>query len=180
MRYYNYILVVAAVVLVVACNSNESKTTSTDAPKIKKCKIYSSDFSFSDSIETGMLIQELRFNKNNCANELIRYDFNGNVVGRFDITGQNNPFPLPEKLQYIDTILTMIEFDSLGGVKEKTIKTYNSKGLLSEVLYYDGDSLLIKRNTYKYNKYGLITEDVYWDISLNIPKQKIIYEYEFY
>ncbi len=177
MKYYIYILLV--IIFTTACNSFKDKTTN-NAPKIKKCKIYSSNFAFSDSLDKGMLIQEFRFNKNGYTNELIRYDLDGNVIGKFDITGQNNPFPLPEKLQYIDTVLTMIEFDSIGEIKEKTIKTYNSKGLISEILYYDGDSLLIKKNTYQYNKYGLVTEDIYWDLGINTPKQKIIYEYEFY
>jgi hypothetical protein len=147
---------------------------------IKSCKIYSSDFEFADPGAEGMLIQEFKFNKKGFVNELIRYDMEGNEIARFDIFGENNPLPIPGKPLYIDTVLTVVELDSQGEMRQKEVKKYSENGWLTEVLIYDGSNGLIKRNTYKYNALGLIIEDIYWDIELDIPKQVIKYRYAYF
>ena len=147
---------------------------------IKSCKIYSSDFEFANPGAEGMLMQEFKFNKKGFVNELIRYDMQGNEIARFDILGENNPLPIPEKPIYIDTVLTVVELDSQGEMRQKEVKKYSESGWLTEVLIYDDRDSLIKRNTYKYNALGLIVEDVYWDIDLDVPKQVIKYRYEYF
>ena len=101
-------------------------------------------------------------------------------VCRFDIMGKNTPFPAPGKPEYIDTILTITNIDSLGKIKDMEIKVYNTNGLIAEIRFYEGKYNLVKKNTYKYNKQNMIIEDVYWDVDLDKPKQKIRYEFEYF
>lgn len=150
-----------------------------DTLLIKNCKIYSSDFVLLNPDEKGQLIQEFCFNDSGFVTELIRYGLDGKIVGRFDISGQSTPFPLPENPIFIDTVLIHTEVDSLGNIIHKEVKTYNKKGLLTEVKYYQEANKLVQKNTYLYDTLGLIKEDVYWDVELNKPKQKIRYEFEF-
>lgn len=167
-----------------ACHNTPQKdTTRTYANElpgnIKACKIYSSDFAILNPEEKGSLIQEFRFNNKGYVNELIRYDLNGEILARFDITGQNTPFPLPGAKEYMDTVLTVIEFDKLGAIKHKEIRSYNADGFLIEVNIRDANNSLINKNTYEYHPNGLIQKDIYWDTELDKPKQIIWYEYEF-
>ncbi len=147
---------------------------------IKVCKIYSSDFAILNPNEKGQLIQEFRFNKEGYVNELIRYGMDGEIIGRFEISGKNTPFPMPEKPVYVDTVLTVVNIDSVGVINNKEVKTYNKNGLLIEVVFYHENDKLIKKNTYEYNSNGFIISDTYWDTDLNKPNQIIRYEYEFF
>jgi hypothetical protein len=150
-----------------------------EKPLISSCKIYTYDFEFSDENNPGQLLQEFRFNKQGLVNELIRYGIQGEVVSRFDITGNSNPFPMSDKPQYIDTVLTIVDLDPVGNVRQKEIKKYNTKGLIVSVEIFANRDSLISRNTYTYNKQGLIAEDIYWDLDLQKPRQVIRYKYEY-
>jgi hypothetical protein len=150
-----------------------------EKPLISSCKIYTYDFEFSDENNPGQLMQEFRFNKQGHVNELIRYGIQGEIVSRFDISGNSNPFPISDKPQYIDTVLTIIDLDPSGNVRQKEVKKYNLEGLIVSSEIFIGDDSLIRRNTYNYNNLGLITEDIYWDIDLQKPRQVIRYKYEF-
>ena len=142
--------------------------------------MYSSDFVMLDPNDRGLLIQEFRFNRKGFVNELIRYGMNGEVIGRFDIFGENTPFPIPGKPQYTDTAICIIDIDKSGVIKSKEKKVYNSEGYLTKIEFYKGDSELLKKNTYKYNSTGYIIEDIYWDVDLDTPKQKMLYKYEYF
>ena len=180
MKNFYYIL---TIILVGACSHQKQSDQFKEADamrNIKSCKVYSSEFVLFDPNDKGILIQEFNFNKKGFVNELIRYDMNGEVIGEFDIYGENNPFPMPSNPEYVDTLLTVINYDSLGVIINKEVKQYNIYGWLAMVEFYDGDSTLVKKNTYKYNNFGIIKEDVYWDVELNKPKQKIRYEFEYF
>ena len=180
MKNYLYILIV---VFIGACSYQKKSDQSKEplhADKIKTCRVYSSDFVLLDPNDQGKLIQEFRFNKKGFVNELIRYDMNGEVIGKFDIYGENTPFPVPGKPQYYDTLFVIINYDSLGNAINKEVKQYNFNGWLSMVEYYVGEDTLVRKNTYKYDNFGIITEDIYWDVDLNRPKQKIRYEFEYF
>jgi len=183
-NYIKYILYTILVVVFVKCstpNKQDSNTTvSHKYDVVKSCKMYSSDFVLIDPNDKGVLIQEFRFNKKGFANELIRFDINGKIIGRFDIFGENTPFSNLEKPQFTDTVISIADIDSLGKVKNKEIKTFNKQGLLTKVEFYRDTNILTRKNTYKYNNDGRILEDVYWDVDMNKPKQKIRYEYEYY
>ncbi len=167
----------------VSCNTPVPDTIKNEhqsIPLIKKCKIYSADFVALNPDEKGQLIQAFAFNRQGFVNELVRYDIEGKVVDKFDIKGNNTLFPIPNTLQFIDTIVTTFDMDSLGILHEKEVKQYNSNGLLVELSYFDGQNKTVRRNTYQYDSLNLITEDIYWDIELNTPRQVIRYEYEFF
>jgi hypothetical protein len=167
----------------VSCNTPVPDTTKNQHqsnPPIKKCKIYSSDFVALNPDDKGQLIQVFAFNRQGFVNELVRYDIEGKVIEKFDIKGNNTLFPIPNTLQFIDTLVTTFDMDSLGELHQKEVKQYNSNGLLVELSYFDGQNKILKRNTYQYDSLNLITKDIYWDIELNIPRQVIRYEYEFF
>ncbi len=177
------IYIVLILLLIAACNLNTHKKESTKNPvdlKIRSCKMYSSDFVMVDPNEKGQLMQEFRFNRKGFVNELIRYGMDGEVVGRFDILGENTPFPLPGKPEFRDTAITVVDLDSLENIKGIEVKSYNSAGLLVDVKYFLGADSLIRHNTYNYDQNGLIKEDIYWDTDLDKPKQKITYEFEYF
>ncbi len=181
MRYYIYII--ALFLFFAGCRQHQPKNSDIKLQKpwdIRVCKMYSSDFVLLDPSEKGQLIQEFRFNRNGFVNELIRYGMDGEIISRFDISGENTPFPLPGKPQFVDTVLTVVNFDSLGIVVGKEVKVYSPKGLIVEVRFYEGENQLIRKNTYKYNTQDMILEDVYWDVDLDRPKQKIRYEFEYF
>ncbi|MGD9994066.1 MAG: hypothetical protein AB7S69_12280 [Salinivirgaceae bacterium] len=180
----NLIYIIILLVAGTACQNNpqkvENQPLNSELPQdIKACKIYSSDFAILNPDERGSLIQEFRFNNKGYVNELIRYDLNGEIIARFDISGENTPFPLPGAKEYMDTVLTVVEFDKLGAVKHKEIRSYNADGFLIEVRIRDAGNILINKNTYEYHPNGLIHKDIYWDTELDKPKQIIWYEYEF-
>ncbi|PKP09341.1 MAG: hypothetical protein CVU09_11730 [Bacteroidetes bacterium HGW-Bacteroidetes-4] len=180
----NLIYIILLLWLGTACQNNPQKVNNKPhayelTQNIKACKIYSSDFAILNPNERGSLIQEFRFSNKGYVNELIRYDMNGEILARFDITGENTPFPLPGAKEYMDTVLTVIEFDKLGAIKHKEIRSYNADGFLIEVNIRDADNSLINKNTYEYHPNGLIHKDIYWDTELDKPKQIIWYEYEF-
>lgn len=168
-----------------SCRNNNSDTKELISAeqyshKVASCKIYSADFVLIDPNDKGLLIQEFIFNKKGFVNELIRYNLDGEITGKFDIFGEHTPFPMPEKPIYIDTLITVFEIDSTGNIKNKEMKSYNELGLLIEYAIYSNEDELVKKNTYSYNNQGFITEDIYWDIDLMKPKQKIRYEYEYF
>lgn len=175
---------IAFIILLVGCQQPQHNTTEVMTPInsgiIKSCKMFSSDFVLLDPNDNGLLIQEFKFNRKGFVNELVRYGMNGEVIGRFDIFGENTPFPMPGKPQFTDTAICIVDIDNLGVVKSKESKAYNSKGFLIKVEFYKGDSNLLKKNTYKYNDAGYIIEDVYWDVDLDAPKQKMLYRYEYF
>ena len=182
-RMKNYIFILFVTFLIIGCNrvqSDNSINEESKPLKIKVCKMYSSDFVLLDPNDPGQLMQEFRFNRKGFVNELIRYGLDGEIIGRFDILGENTPFPMPSKPEYVDTVLTIIDIDSLDIIKSKEIKTYNSQGLLIEVKVFENENILISKNTFNYDENGMIKEDVYWDIDLDKPKQKIRYEFEYF
>lgn len=160
--------------------SKDGKDIYVGTPLIKSCKMYSADFVALNPNDSGQLIQKFNFNRKGFVNELIRYGLNGEVVEKFDILGNNTMFPLPEKPQYMDTVLTTFEMDSLGKTSQIEVKKYNKDGLLIESSYFDGDNKLLRKNTYQYNELRLITKDIYWDVELAMPLQVIRYEYELF
>jgi hypothetical protein len=175
-------LIAALLLFFIACKQNkpsQSNAQQNTPIKLKTCKIYSSDFVLLDPNDKGQLMQEFRFNKLGYVNELIRYGLDGEILGTFDIRGQNNPFPFPEKPSYFDTVLTVLTIDSLDIIKQKEVKIYNTQGLLIETRFYNETNNLTRKNTFTYDTLGLIQQDLYWDIELNKPKQMIRYEYEF-
>lgn len=180
----NLIYMILFLLSAAACTNTPQKKQSLpltkDMPQqIKACKIYSSDFALLNPEERGTLIQEFRFNKKGFVNELIRYGLEGEVLARFDISGENTPFPLPGMREYMDTVLTIVELDELGIITHKEIRTYNADGFLIEVTQRDADNKISNKNTYEYHSNGLIHKDIYWDTELDKPKQIIWYEYEF-
>ena len=181
MRFIFYITFVFLILLgCIHSNQKTDDSANVSGWKIQACKMYSSDFEFLDSTDPGQLIQEFRFSRKGFVNELIRYGSNGEIIARFDITGQNNPFPMPGKPEYIDTLLNIVELDSLGNLSQKEVKRYNEKGFLVEDMVYNERNALVRRNSYKYNKEGMILEDIYWDIDLDVPRQIIRYKYEYF
>lgn len=186
----NPIIIITTIILF-GCNQN-SKNTDTliensessfsieENWNIKICKMYQSDFVLIDPNEKGQLIQEFRFNKEGYVNELIRYGIDGEIISRFDIYGEHTPFPLPGKPEFMDTVLTVFNFNTSGMVSGKEVKIYNETGLLIQVDFFEGEDSLVKRNTYNYDKNNMIKEDVYWDVELDKPKQKIRYEFEYF
>ena len=167
----------------ITCQNPFSKNGNGDAsaiPTIKSCKVFSAGFVALNPNDSGQLIQKFNFNKKGFVNELVRYGLNGETIEKFDITGNNSLFPLPGNRQYIDTVLTTFEMDSLGGISQKEVKKYNKDGLLIEYSYFEGNDKLVKKNTYQYNEFGLIIKDIYWDVELSIPQQVIRYEYEYF
>ncbi len=98
MRNILYILFFSSILL--GClqnNSNKNKEEKlSQNQKISVCKIYTADFVLLDPDDKGLLLQEFRFNKKGFVNELIRYDLNGDVLGKFDIFGEHTPFPMPQ------------------------------------------------------------------------------------
>jgi len=178
-QYYIFLMVV----FFAACqqkNTDDSNRNEVKELNIQVCKIYSSDFVLLDPNDKGLLIQEFRFNRQGYVNELIRYGIDGEILGKFDIYGENTPFPMPGKPEYVDTALVVVNIDSIGGIIGSEVKIYNANGLLTEVRFYEGESTLVKKNTYKYNSKGIIQEDIYWDVELNKPKQIIRYEFEYF
>jgi len=178
-----YLNIIIALFITAACNQKQpekQEAKSIHPLKIKVCRMYSSDFVLLDPNEKGLLMQEFRFNKNGFVNELIRYDLDGEIVGRFDILGENTPFPMPGDAEFVDTVITVLDTESLDIVNGKEIKVYNNKGLLIEVRFYEGQNQLVKKNTYNYDSNRMIKEDVYWDLELDKPKQKIRYEFEYF
>ncbi len=163
-----------------SCQSTGKKRGSDSLPLIKSCKIYSSDFAMFDPEAQGQLIQEFVFNSQGHVTELIRYDVEGNIISRLDISGEQNPLPMHGKPEYVDTVLTVIGYDSLGNQFRKEVKVYNQDGLLTEVNFYESDTVLLKKNTYEYDSLNMIWKDVYWDIELKQPQQVIIYKYEYF
>ncbi len=148
--------------------------------KIKVCRIYSSDFEAMDTTQKGQLLQEFYFNLDGYVRELVRYDSQGQVIGRFEITGEDTPFPMPKEPTYFDTVLTIATLGPNGHLRETELKRYNKSGMLTETCLYDSTDALFKKNTYNYNQWGYITEDIYWDLELNAPSQVIRYLYEYY
>lgn len=182
-RMRTFIYTIFAAFLIIGCKQLQPDNTSIEESrplKIKVCKMYSSDFVLLDPNDPGQLMQEFRFNRKGFVNELIRYGLDGEIIGRFDIFGENTPFPMPAKPEYVDTVLTIIDIDSLNIIKSKEIKTYNSQGLLIEVNVFENENILISKNTFNYDQSGMIKEDVYWDVDLDKPKQKIRYEFEYF
>jgi hypothetical protein len=181
MKYILYVIVLVVFVRCSVSDDNDGKAVESHKTDIiKSCKMYSSNFVILDPDDAGVLIQEFRFNKKGFVNELIRYDINGKIIGRFDILGENTPFTTHNKPQFTDTVIAITNIDSLGVVEDRSLKTYNKKGLLVKEEFFENDSNLVKKNTYKYNSDNLILEDIYWDIEMDKPKQKIRYEYEYY
>ncbi|OFX60496.1 MAG: hypothetical protein A2W84_05280 [Bacteroidetes bacterium GWC2_40_13] len=178
MRYLIFIGFIAMAYF--SCNLAGKKQVPEPLPQIKSCKIYSSDFAMFDPNDQGQLIQEYLFNSEGSVTDLIRYDVEGNEINRFDITGEQNPLPMPGKPEYVDTVLTIVGYDSLGNQLRKEVKIYNQSGLLEEVDFYEGDTVLLKKNTYEYDSLNMIWKDIYWDIELKQPRQVIIYKYEFF
>jgi hypothetical protein len=158
----------------------KEKDSYTSIPTIKSCKVYSADFVALNPTDSGQLIQKFNFNRKGFVNELVRYGLNGEVIEKFDITGNNTLFPLPGKPQYMDTVLTTFDMDSIGKMNQKEIKKYNKDGLLIECSYFDGENKLLRKNTYQYNELRLIAKDIYWDVELGAPQQVIRYEYELF
>lgn len=175
-----YIAIFIFILFAISCKQKSASSEVVERNKIKSCKIYSADFVLLDPDDKGLLLQEFKFNQNGYVNELIRYDINGNVIGKFDIYGHHTPFPMPEKPTYFDTVLTVLEIDSLGEIQHKEIKTYNKQGRLIEVSHFNGADKLQKKNTYQYNTNGFIAKDIYWDVDLLKPKQVIRYEYDYF
>ena len=179
----DYIYIILLLIVFAGCHQTQPENGEINLQqqcKIKVCKMYSSDFVLLDPNERGQLIQEFRFNRKGFVNELIRYGMDGEIISRFDIFGENTPFPMPGKPEFVDTVLTVVNFDSLGVIKGKEVKAYSINGLITEICFYEGKNSLIKKNTYKYNNQDMILEDVYWDVDLDKPKQKIRYEFEYF
>ncbi|MDA3891144.1 MAG: hypothetical protein PF517_05710 [Salinivirgaceae bacterium] len=179
----NPIILFFAIIIITAChqqNAEKSIIKETASSKVKVCKMFQSDFVLLNPNEEGHLIQEFRFNKKGFVNELIRYGMDGEIIGRFDILGEHTPFPMPGKPEFVDTVLTVVNFDEGGNIKGKEIKMYNTLGLLIQVEFYEGDSNLVNKNTYTYDKQNMILEDIYWDVDLDKPKQKIRYKFEYF
>jgi len=177
------ILYVVIVIFLTGCLQAEKDSNtalSNDLGVIKVCKMYSSYFVLLDPNDKGLLIQEFRFNRKGFVNELIRYGIDGEVIGRFDIFGENTPFPMPGQPQFTDTAIIVLDIDSLSEVISKEKKVYNSEGFLMRVEFFVGEDSLTRKNTYKYNSEGYILEDIYWDVDIDKPKQKILYKYEYY
>lgn len=180
MRHYIYIFFFVAFA---GCNNPKESNNIVQENKsthIKVCKVYSSDFVLLDPNDKGQLIQEFRFNKNGYVNELIRFNMEGEVIGKFDIFGEHTLFPMQGKPEFVDTVLTVLNLDSLEQIIGKEVKYYNNDGLLIEVKYFEDENKLVRKNTYTYDMQGMIKEDIYWDIELNKPKQKIKYEFEYF
>ncbi len=148
--------------------------------KIKVCRIYSSDFELLDTTKQGQLYQEFYFNRDGFVRELVRYDNQGQILGRFEISGEDTPFPIPGNAVYVDTVLTIATLGEGGHLRETELKRYNHLGLLTETCIYDSNDVMVRKNSYNYNQWGYIIEDIYWDIELNTPAQVIRYEYEYY
>lgn len=180
MKNILYIVIVIFFTGCLQAEKDNNKSLSNELGVIKVCKMYSSDFVLLDPNDKGLLIQEFRFNRKGFVNELIRYGINGEVIGQFDIFGENTPFPMPGQPQFTDTAIVVLDIDSLSEIISKEKKVYNSEGFLMRVEFYEGEKNLIKKNTYKYNSAGFILEDIYWDVDLNKPKQKILYKYEYF
>ncbi len=179
----NSIYAILVLLVFTGCDQMQSANGDNNLPQahnIRFCRIYSSDFVLLNPDEKGQLIQEFRFNQKGFVNELIRYGMDGEVIGKFDITGENTPFPISGKPEFVDTMLTVFNIDTLGVIKGKEVKTYNTNGLIIEVRFYRGENELVKKNTYKYNNQNMILEDVYWDVDLDKPKQIIRYEFEYF
>lgn len=151
-----------------------------DTMLMKACCIYSSEFAILDPNDAGRLIQEYRFNKRGFVNELIRYGMDGSIIAQFDIYGEENPFPSPGNLVYVDTVLTLINLDTQGEISKKEVNKYNDKGLLNESTLYSINDEMIQKNTYEYNAENRIIKDIYWDVELNEPMQVVRYEYTFF
>lgn len=168
-------------VFLVACSGHKKPIPENNTVlKIKSCKVYTADFGLLDEGSPGLLIQEFRFNKEGFVRELIRYDNMGNVTGNFEITGTESPFPLPDKPEFMDTTIINEEYGTMGDLRKKEIKSYNSNGLLTEVRLFNSQDSLKQKNTYEYNPEGYVSKDIYWDVELNTPIQVINYVYEFY
>lgn len=176
----NLFLLIFSIFFFIACQSGQKAETEKQLPVIKSCKIYSSDFAMFDPTDQGLLIQEFLFNRQGFVTDLIRFDVKGNIINHFDITGQQNPFPMPGKPEFVDTVLTIINYDNTGIQTHKEVKEYNQDGLLVAAHFYQGDTLLMKKNTFEYDSLNLIWKDIYWDIELNQPRQVVIYKYEFF
>ncbi|MBI9067390.1 MAG: hypothetical protein JEZ09_08870 [Salinivirgaceae bacterium] len=159
--------------------SGQSPTIAEDL-KISACRIYTADFVMIDPNDKGLLLQEFLFNKKGFVHEFIRYDINGEITDKFDLYGELTPFPTYANPEYIDTVLMVIEIDSIGEIMRKELKTYNSDGLLIESSFYGKFDVLQSKNTYEYNNNGMIICDIYWDVELMKPKQIVRYEYEYF
>lgn len=184
MQFLKYLFIA---LVFIGCSQDKTKSTvkevvmvSLDSWKIKTCKVYSSDFEALDSENPGQLIQEFHFNRKGFANELVRYGNNGNIVGKFDILGENTPFPITNTPEFIDTMLIVNQLKSDGEIYRKEVNKYNKNGLLIETIQYNSNGDLTAKNTYTYNKQGLITKDIYWDIELDAATQVIRYKYEYF
>lgn len=171
-------LIIAAFTFFFGCSQNGNKQIKVH-PKIKVCKVYSSDFEFLDSKNKGLLIQEFRFNKDGHVRELIRYGIDGQITSRFDIFGESSPFPVTDSPEFKDTTITSVELGLMGDIRIKETKHYNIDGKLTEVMVLNGEDSLIQKNTYEYNPEGYITKDIYWDVDLNTPEQVMKYEYQY-
>jgi len=163
----------------ISCQNTSKQNSTENAPKIKVCKVYSSDFGLLDNESPGQLIQEFHFNNDGHVRELRRFGIDGSMIGRFEIDGQSSPFPLEKNNDFVDTTITEVDFGTMGDTRKKEIKTYNKKGLLIEVRLYNQADSLKQKNTYEYNKEGYISKDVYWDNELNAPIEVINYRYEY-
>jgi len=170
-------IVLAVLILLGACH-RENNTTKMH-PKIKSCKVYSSDFEILDNKNKGQLIQEFRFNKDGHVRELIRYGMQGEIISRFDIFGESSPFPVTDSPQFVDTTITSTELGLMGDIRVKETKHYNQSGKITDILVYNGNDSLVQKNTYEYNPEGYIVKDIYWDVELNVPAQVMNYEYQY-
>lgn len=171
--------IILMVILAYSCSNTKEDKEATQY-KIKNCKVYSADFGLLDETNPGLLMQEFAFNEEGYVRELIRYDNDGQISGQFEIKGKESPFPLPESPEFKDTTILNAEYGTLGDLRKKEIKKYNSHGLLIEVQLFNSQDSLKQKNTYEYNSEGFVCKDIYWDVELNTPIQIINYQYEFY
>ncbi len=175
MRPVIYIIIVC---LLVGCADN--KKNHNMYKQVQSCMVYTSDFALLDPNDLGMLIQKFEFNGHGFVCEMVRYGFNGEIVGRFKIDGNECPLPIPDMVSYKDTTVEFKELNPNGLLISKLVKSFNTDGMLTAIEETDGKGVLLRKNTYTYNERGLISQDIYWDVDLDLPTHKINYVYEYY